>query len=152
MRPAGRAETDSLYFTYPHFDPPQDRAHLADRTPVAIAGAGPVGMTAALALARRGIRSVLLDAKATFNDGSRAICIARQSLSMPASRESARVSIASSCVVSASRRSVTYEPRKPVAPVKKIVFFIDSLMPSPGWRGVQMGPAPCERRRRRGGR
>ncbi|MCB1381461.1 MAG: FAD-dependent monooxygenase [Notoacmeibacter sp.] len=79
MRPAGRAETDSLYFTYPHFDPPQDRAHLADRTPVAIAGAGPVGMTAALALARRGIRSVLLDAKATFNDGSRAICIARQS-------------------------------------------------------------------------
>ena len=79
MRPAGRAETDSLYFTYPHFDPPKDRARLAEPAPVAIVGGGPVGMTAALALAREGIRSVLLDAKSTFNDGSRAICIARQS-------------------------------------------------------------------------
>jgi 3-(3-hydroxy-phenyl)propionate hydroxylase len=79
MRPAGRAETDSLYFTYPHFDPPSNRAHLTRPVRVAIAGAGPVGMTAALALAREGIASVLFDAKATFNDGSRAICIARQS-------------------------------------------------------------------------
>jgi 3-(3-hydroxy-phenyl)propionate hydroxylase len=37
-------------------------------------------MTAALALAREGIPSVLLDNKNTFNDGSRAICIERQSL------------------------------------------------------------------------
>ena len=37
-------------------------------------------MTAALALARRGVRSVLLDRKETFNDGSRAICIARPSM------------------------------------------------------------------------
>lgn len=79
MRPAGRAETDSLYFTYPHFEPPAERSHLSEPAPVAIVGAGPVGMTAALALAREGIRSVLLDAKSTFNDGSRAICIARQS-------------------------------------------------------------------------
>jgi len=79
MRPAGRAETDSLYFDYPHFDPPTDRAGLSEQTPVAVVGAGPVGMTAALALAREGVRSVLFDAKATFNDGSRAICVARQS-------------------------------------------------------------------------
>lgn len=79
MRPAGRAETDSLYFTYPHFEAPTDRAHLTRPARVAIAGAGPVGMTAALALAREGIACVLLDAKSTFNDGSRAICIARQS-------------------------------------------------------------------------
>lgn len=79
MRPAGRAETDSLYFTYPHFDPPAERSNLSAPAPVVIVGAGPVGMTAALALAREGIRSVLLDAKSTFNDGSRAICIARQS-------------------------------------------------------------------------
>jgi 3-(3-hydroxy-phenyl)propionate hydroxylase len=32
-----------------------------------------------LALARHGIESVLLEAKASFNDGSRAICLARQS-------------------------------------------------------------------------
>jgi 3-(3-hydroxy-phenyl)propionate hydroxylase len=79
MRPAGRAETDSLYFTYPTFAPPADRAHLSDRAPVAIVGAGPVGMTAALVLAKEGIRSVLFDAKDTFNDGSRAICISRSS-------------------------------------------------------------------------
>ncbi|WP_425052478.1 FAD-dependent monooxygenase [Psychromarinibacter sp. S121] len=79
MRPAGRAETESLYFRYPHFDPPADRASLTEHSPVAIVGAGPVGMVAALGLAREGIRSVLIDAKATFNDGSRAICVARQS-------------------------------------------------------------------------
>ncbi|MHA7774117.1 FAD-dependent monooxygenase [Roseibium sp. M-1] len=79
MRPAGRADTDSLYFTYPHFDAPADRSRLTERAPIAIAGGGPVGMTAALALAREGVRCVLLDAKSTFNDGSRAICIARQS-------------------------------------------------------------------------
>jgi len=79
MRPAGRAETDSLYFSYPQFDPPGERSALSEPAPVAIVGAGPVGLTAALALAREGVRSVLLDAKATFNDGSRAICIARQS-------------------------------------------------------------------------
>ena len=45
-----------------------------------IVGAGPIGMTAALVLARYGIRSVLIDRKDTFNDGSRAICIARPSM------------------------------------------------------------------------
>ncbi|WP_137699360.1 FAD-dependent monooxygenase [Marimonas lutisalis] len=79
MRPAGRAETDSLYFDYPHFDAPKDRSRLDASAPVAIVGAGPVGLTAALALARDGIASVMFDAKSTFNDGSRAICIARQS-------------------------------------------------------------------------
>ena len=79
MRPAGRGETESLYFDYPHFDPPNDRAKLSAAAQVAIVGAGPVGMTAALALAKEGVPSVLLDAKPSFNDGSRAICIARQS-------------------------------------------------------------------------
>lgn len=79
MRPEGRGETESLYFDYPHFDPPGDRVRLTDAVPVAIVGAGPVGMTAALGLARAGVRSVLLDAKQTFNDGSRAICVSRSS-------------------------------------------------------------------------
>jgi len=47
---------------------------------VAIVGAGPVGLVAALELARRGIRSVLLESKGTLNDGSRAICVSRNSL------------------------------------------------------------------------
>jgi 3-(3-hydroxy-phenyl)propionate hydroxylase len=82
MRPAGKGPLDSLYFNYPIF-PARHVAELdgiAARHPVAIVGAGPIGMTAALALARYGIRSVLLDRKDTFNDGSRAICIARPSM------------------------------------------------------------------------
>ena len=81
MRPAGRGELDSVYFDYPHFDEPRGsrRAHLSDPVQVAIVGAGPVGMVAALTLAREGMRSVLIESKSTFNDGSRAICIARQS-------------------------------------------------------------------------
>ena len=81
MRPAGRGETDSLYFTYPKFDPPKGnaRAQMVTSAPVAIVGAGPIGMTAALTLAREGIRSVVFDKKDTFNDGSRAICVSRSS-------------------------------------------------------------------------
>src|SRR5256885_3901770 len=82
MRPAGKGPLDSLYFDYPIF--PVGRAPERDgRTApheVVIAGAGPIGMTAALALARHGVKSVLLDRKDTFNDGSRAICIARPSM------------------------------------------------------------------------
>lgn len=80
MRPAGRSETDSLYFNYPRFESPvQATRDATQQTPVAIVGAGPIGMTAALALAKEGVRSVIFDNKATFNDGSRAICVARPS-------------------------------------------------------------------------
>src|SRR6266571_1945093 len=82
MRPAGKGPLDSLYFNYPIFParhvPELDGA--ATRHPVAIVGAGPIGMTAALVLARYGVRSVLIDRKNTFNDGSRALCIARPSM------------------------------------------------------------------------
>jgi 3-(3-hydroxy-phenyl)propionate hydroxylase len=47
---------------------------------VAIVGAGPVGMTLALALARQGVRSVLIEADDSVCTGSRAICISRRSL------------------------------------------------------------------------
>jgi 3-(3-hydroxy-phenyl)propionate hydroxylase len=82
MRPAGKGPLESLYFNYPVFParrvPELDGATV--RHPVVIVGAGPIGMTAALVLARSGIRSVLIDRKDTFNDGSRAICIARPSM------------------------------------------------------------------------
>jgi 3-(3-hydroxy-phenyl)propionate hydroxylase len=78
-RPAGRQT--SLYFDYPMYPfrrPPElDGTDLHHR--VAIVGAGPVGLTAALELARHGVASVVLDDKGTVNDGSRAICIARHS-------------------------------------------------------------------------
>jgi 3-(3-hydroxy-phenyl)propionate hydroxylase len=78
MRPAGRGELESLYFDYPHFHAPatrDDGEHVA----VAIVGAGPVGLLAALALAQNGVRSALIEQKDTFNDGSRAVCLQRQS-------------------------------------------------------------------------
>ncbi|MEQ1615794.1 MAG: FAD-dependent monooxygenase, partial [Hyphomicrobiaceae bacterium] len=82
MRPAGRGPLESLYFHYPHFAAPTAAEVTArgTKTPVAIVGAGPVGMTAALTLAGYGIRSVLLDRKPTFNDGSRATCVSRSSM------------------------------------------------------------------------
>src|SRR3982750_3152757 len=82
MRPAGKGQLESLYFDYPRFAARRvaelDGAKAGH--PVLIVGAGPIGMTAALVLARYGIRSVVIDRKDTFNDGSRAICIARPSM------------------------------------------------------------------------
>lgn len=79
MRPAGRGTHQSLYFNYPEFPAP-DRDGRAPQMPVAIIGAGPVGLFAALSLARFGVRSVVFDDKTTFNDGSRAICLQRSSM------------------------------------------------------------------------
>jgi 3-(3-hydroxy-phenyl)propionate hydroxylase len=50
------------------------------RHPVAIAGGGPVGLALALALAKWGVPSVVLEADTTVCEGSRAICISRRSL------------------------------------------------------------------------
>lgn len=79
-RPAHR--NSSLYFNYPHYDfvAPPELAGGALTHDVAIVGGGPVGLTAALELARHGVSSVLLEEKDTVNEGSRAICIARHSL------------------------------------------------------------------------
>jgi len=72
----------SLYFDYPRYDfvPPPELASGPLTHEVAIVGGGPVGLTAALELARHGVACVLLDEKATVSEGSRAICIARHSL------------------------------------------------------------------------
>ncbi len=81
MRPRGRGELDSLYFNYPQFPfvRPAELDGQQQNHPVAIVGAGPVGLTAALELARHGVPAVVLDDKNTLNDGSRAICISRHS-------------------------------------------------------------------------
>lgn len=82
MRPADKGEYESLYFDYPQypFVPPPELAGEKLRHKVVIVGGGPVGVSAALELARHGIASVVLDDKGTVNDGSRAICISRHSL------------------------------------------------------------------------
>ena len=79
-RPAGRS--GSLYFDYPYFNftRPPEMDGILRRHAVVVVGAGPVGVTAALELARHGVAAVVIDDKDTVNDGSRAICIARHSL------------------------------------------------------------------------
>lgn len=55
-------------------------AREAHRHRVVIAGGGPVGLSLALALARWGVASVVIEADTTVCTGSRAICISRRSL------------------------------------------------------------------------
>lgn len=50
------------------------------RHTVAIVGAGPVGLTAAVDLALHGVSVVVIDGKSNVSDGSRAICWAKRSL------------------------------------------------------------------------
>jgi len=65
---------------YPARVPPLVDGREPAKHAVAIVGGGPVGMTLALALARQGVRSVLIEADDSVCTGSRAICISRRSL------------------------------------------------------------------------
>jgi 3-(3-hydroxy-phenyl)propionate hydroxylase len=56
------------------------RAVALPREPILIVGGGPVGLTAALALARHGVASRILEADEDVCDGSRAICLSARSL------------------------------------------------------------------------
>ncbi|KES23198.1 MULTISPECIES: FAD-dependent monooxygenase [Pseudomonas] len=72
----------SLYFDYqvhPAFTAAVGAAQAA-RHAVVIVGAGPIGLTTALDLARYGIPSVLLEAEQQVSEGSRAIVFTRRSL------------------------------------------------------------------------
>jgi 3-(3-hydroxy-phenyl)propionate hydroxylase len=57
-----------------------DAGALAARHPVVVVGAGPVGLTAALDCARRGLPVLLLDDNDTVSVGSRALCYAKRTL------------------------------------------------------------------------
>ena len=59
---------------------PIGRDATATRHPVVIVGAGPVGLSAALDCARRGLRVLLLDDNDTVSVGSRALCYAKRTL------------------------------------------------------------------------
>jgi 3-(3-hydroxy-phenyl)propionate hydroxylase len=61
--------------------PDQDRSGAdAAAHPVAVVGAGPVGLSLAIDLAQRGQRVVLLDDADRIGEGSRAICFSKRSL------------------------------------------------------------------------
>lgn len=53
---------------------------LPANVPVLIAGGGPVGLTLAALLAHRGLSCLVLEADASWCEGSRAICLSRRSL------------------------------------------------------------------------
>ena len=60
--------------------PDQDRAGAPAHHPIVIVGAGPVGLVAALDLASKGHRSVVIDKRRSLSDGSRAICWSKRTL------------------------------------------------------------------------
>ncbi len=76
---AGPAERKARR-TYEFVKPPEIDSGEIRRYPVIIAGGGPIGLVAALELARRGVRSVVLEKHDTVSDGSRAICWAKRTL------------------------------------------------------------------------
>lgn len=70
-------------YSYREFDYRQSSEQAAGelrRHPVVIIGAGPVGLTLALACASRGLRVVLLDDNNSVSIGSRAVCYAKRTL------------------------------------------------------------------------
>ncbi|MCA0300795.1 MAG: FAD-dependent oxidoreductase [Proteobacteria bacterium] len=69
-------------YTYRHYPyrRPAELDGAGTRRPVVIVGAGIAGPTLALALAKRGVPSVLLDEDDTVSIGSRSICQAKHSL------------------------------------------------------------------------
>ena len=67
------------YTEFPYKRPP-DLDGKATDVPVAIIGAGPVGLALAIDLAQRGVKSVVLDDNNVVSVGSRAICWAKRTL------------------------------------------------------------------------
>jgi 3-(3-hydroxy-phenyl)propionate hydroxylase len=79
MASAGAGERKTVYhYNYRRSGDQDARAPV--RHPVVIVGAGPVGLTAALDLALRGVPVVLLDDSDRIGEGSRGICYAKRTL------------------------------------------------------------------------
>ncbi len=68
------------YKEFPFKTPPEIFEGVQKTYPVVIVGAGPIGLSLAIDLAQRGIKSVLLDDNNIVSTGSRAICWAKRTL------------------------------------------------------------------------
>jgi 3-(3-hydroxy-phenyl)propionate hydroxylase len=72
--------TDVRKITFAHRrSPDQDRTPPAHH-PVVIVGAGPVGLVAALDLAKKGHRSIVIDPRSNLSFGSKAVCWSKRTL------------------------------------------------------------------------
>ncbi|MGB3278697.1 MAG: FAD-dependent oxidoreductase [Pseudorhodobacter sp.] len=65
---------------FPYVQSPEQISGETCRHTVVIVGAGPVGLTAALDFAQRGVKAVVLDDNNTVSVGSRAVCYAKRPL------------------------------------------------------------------------
>ncbi|HYH99433.1 FAD-dependent monooxygenase, partial [Hyalangium sp.] len=65
---------------HPYLPAEEQRTRNRPRRPVVICGAGPVGLTTAVGLARQGHPIVVLEKDSTYSIGSRAICWAERTL------------------------------------------------------------------------
>ena len=68
------------YKEFPYKTPPEIFEGSQQIYPVVIVGAGPIGLSLAIDLAQRGVKSVLLDDNNIVSTGSRAICWAKRTL------------------------------------------------------------------------
>lgn len=71
----------SLYYQYevfPHFH--SQTEVVTDEQTVTVVGAGPIGMTTALLLAKQGIKVILLSAELQLSEGSRALVYTKRSM------------------------------------------------------------------------
>ena len=71
----------SLYYTYqvyPYFHSQQ--TVVTDEKTVTVVGAGPIGMTTALLLAKQGVKVILLSAERQLSEGSRALVYTKRSM------------------------------------------------------------------------
>ena len=65
---------------FPYVKPREAGTSGRARTPVLIVGAGPIGLAAAVDLAMRGVKSIVVDDNNAVSTGSRAICWAKRTL------------------------------------------------------------------------
>lgn len=68
------------YPEFPYNQSTEQKSGEVIRHPVVVIGAGPIGLTAALDCAKRGIPTVVLDDNNTVSIGSRAVCYAKRPL------------------------------------------------------------------------
>src|SRR5512143_763424 len=95
---------------YPYVTPLEITTGEVARTQVAIVGAGPIGLAAAIDLALQGIDFIIVDDNNTVSVGSRAICYAKRAL---------EILDRLGCGDSISRRRIEWKDGK--------VFFHDEL-------------------------